>query len=91
LAHKKKGLAFPQVLVSSEVAGGGFEPPTDPRISEENSENRGQAAQIPAHLQTETAVTDHDLAVVVKAWPDLPAEVRKMIVGVITFTPKATH
>ncbi len=32
---------------------------------------------------------DSDLKAVISAWPDLPADVRKMIVGVVNLTTKA--
>jgi hypothetical protein len=33
-------------------------------------------------------IADADLRAVVDAWPDLPADVRKMIAGVVKLTPK---
>jgi hypothetical protein len=34
-------------------------------------------------------LTDPDLALVVKAWPDLPRHIRQTIISIVAITPKS--
>ena len=47
------------------------------------------SAAKPCVTSPKTPPENADLAAVVTAWPTLPADVRKMIVGVVKLTPKA--
>ena len=69
-----------------EIPGGfhgmtptGFELPSDSTGKSQNAKARGAPH----------GAIDPDLAVIMSRWADLPADVRKMIVGVVRLTPKA--
>jgi len=40
---------------------------------------------------SDSSIFDTELQAIVDAWPTLPADVRKMIVGVVKLTPKAAR
>ena len=54
----------------------------------ENGRNAQESGDSAAVCAT-AAPTDPDLVTLVEAWPVLPADVRKMIMGVVRLTPKA--
>ena len=55
---------------------------------EQPSDSTGKTQNAKAHGAPHGAI-DPDLAAIIDAWPTLPADVRKMICGVVRLTPKA--
>jgi len=79
-------------LTHKELVGAvGFEATPNPVVSPGNQRIPRRKGSKSGSSSSDSSICDTELQAIVDAWPTLPADLRKMIVGVVKLTPKGAQ